>query len=69
MKAAKTIFTKKTWSGYDRRTKARRAEDLKRCVLCNLYFPWKYSIPVCSACADKLIAMYNSKGKIVNIVA
>jgi len=66
---AKIILTKRTWKGYDRRAKARRAEDLKRCVLCNIHFPWKYSIPVCSACADGLIAMYNSKGKIVNIVA
>ena len=67
--APKTIFSKRTWNGYERRTKARRAEDLKRCVLCNIHFPWEYSIPVCSACAEKLLGMYNHKGKIVNIIA
>jgi len=68
-KLGATTFTRKIWNGYDRRTKARRAEDLKRCVLCNIHFSWKHSTPVCSACADKLSVMYQNKGKIVNTIA
>ena len=64
-----TGFAKRTWKGYDRRARARRAEDLKRCVVCNVHFSWKCSSPVCSVCADKLIPMYQNKGKIVNIIA
>jgi len=62
-------FTKKTWDGRERRKGARRSEDLKKCVFCGVFFSWKSCSPICSLCAHKLIALYQNKGKIVDILA
>ena len=61
--------TKKTWDGHERRKIKRRAEDLRQCKLCSVFFFWESCDPTCIECAHKLIILYTSKGKIVDIVA
>jgi len=57
----------KSWVGYERRKRPRRAEDLKRCMLCGVLFSWHSCSPMCSVCGHKLISQHQYKGKILNI--
>jgi hypothetical protein len=57
---------KNSWEGYERRRMARRTEDLMKCILCDVYFSWESSSPICSACSHKAITQYQPTGKIVN---
>jgi hypothetical protein len=61
--------TKETWDGYERRKIRRRAEDLKQCKFCVVFFSWESCGPSCLECTHKLIILYKSKGKIVDILA
>jgi len=61
-------FTKKSWDGHERRRIRRRAEDLKECKICGVFFFWESCAHTCLECAQKLIIPYKSKGKIVNII-
>lgn len=61
-------FNEKTWDGHrERRTRPRRAEDLKKCICCDVFFSWKSCGQICSGCGHKLIALNQGKGKILNI--
>ena len=63
-----TKFYRKTWGGSERRKKTRRIEDLKKCVVCDSYFSWESSSPICCVCGHKLVAMQQDRGKIVDIL-
>ena len=67
-KLGSTKFFKNTWDGYERRRKQRRSEDLKKCVLCGVYFSWCSCSPICSVCGHKLMALHQNKGRILNII-
>ena len=65
MKMKPVIPGSRTWAGTNRRRRARRAEDLKRCIFCNIHYSWKSSSSICSVCAQKLTHLYKYKGTIV----
>jgi hypothetical protein len=59
----------KSWFGKDRRRESRRAEDLKRCVFCDIHFSWASSSAICNDCSGKLTVLHKHKGSIVDIHA
>jgi len=58
-----------SWDGHERRKRARRTEDVQRCIFCNEFFSWHSCGPICSACVPIILSSYKRRGVIIDIIA